>query len=135
MKISRKFVSLHLIQPFWMLFSSLCWLMPQDVFKSRNMKVFKEIYKYVHNSIFCDAQLQLYLSPMSSSSARVSKQLNAALLYLRMYIWSCNWTFQLFISVYFSELVWVRIWLHEIETRFCFFCIACFECKQDYMII
>lgn len=61
----------------------------KEVFEVHNTKVFRQIQKFVHDTLFCDAQLELYLSPKTSksastcSSARVSKQLHAALLYLR----------------------------------------------------
>ncbi|KAI5059520.1 hypothetical protein GOP47_0025839 [Adiantum capillus-veneris] len=62
----------------------------KEVFEVLNTKIFKEIQKFVHNIVFYDAQLELYLYPKTSSSggytsgnARASKQIHAAFLRLR----------------------------------------------------
>ncbi|MCO5561173.1 hypothetical protein L7F22_014794 [Adiantum nelumboides] len=61
----------------------------KEVFEVLNTKIFNEIQKFVHDKVFYDAQLELYLSPKSSSSrytvgnARASKQIHAAFLRLR----------------------------------------------------
>ncbi|KAH7306684.1 hypothetical protein KP509_22G025100 [Ceratopteris richardii] len=61
----------------------------KEVFEVLNTRIFKEVQKFIHDILFYDAQLELYLSPKNNSyphvhgNERSSRRLHVALLCLR----------------------------------------------------